>query len=110
MSDFYDHDDEVSKPSSQGIVPKNVRNLRACIRCGLIKTYDQFMEYGCENCPHLEMKTGKRRVEDCTSTSFEGMIALTNPEKSWVARWQGITRKCKGVYAIAVYGDLLEDN
>ncbi|KAJ0009933.1 hypothetical protein Pint_33280 [Pistacia integerrima] len=27
--------------------------LRACLRCHLVKTYDQSRQSGCENCPSL---------------------------------------------------------
>ena len=85
-------------------VPKSVRNLRACLKCALVKTMDQFVETGCENCPELGM-TGKRnRVEECTSTSFEGLIALTDANRSWVARYQDL-KGVNGLYAVAVYGD-----
>lgn len=87
------------------VVPKAIKNLRACLRCALVKTMDQFIADGCENCPDLGMRGKKSRVEECTSTTFEGLIALTDPEKSWVARWQGIERQARGLYAIAVYGD-----
>jgi len=32
---------------------------------------------------------------------------MTDPDKSWVARWQGMKpNQAKGMYAIAVYGDV----
>jgi hypothetical protein len=36
-------------------VPTNLKALRACKRCGIIKTVEQFMNDGCENCPMLDM-------------------------------------------------------
>ena len=36
-------------------VPTNTKGIRACKRCGLLKTLDQFINDGCENCPFLEM-------------------------------------------------------
>jgi len=35
--------------------PAALRGIRACKRCGLLKTLDQFINEGCENCPFLEM-------------------------------------------------------
>lgn len=35
--------------------PASLKGLRACKRCGIIKTLEQFMNEGCENCPFLEM-------------------------------------------------------
>jgi Spt4/RpoE2 zinc finger len=36
-------------------VPNALRGIRACKRCGLLKTIDQFLNHGCENCPFLDM-------------------------------------------------------
>jgi len=37
-------------------IPNNVRTIRACKRCGILKTQEQFYEEGCENCPFLDMQ------------------------------------------------------
>nr|CAG4641416.1 EOG090X0NWO [Eulimnadia texana] len=88
-------------------VPKDLRNLRACLVCSLIKTFEQFEYDGCENCDEfLRMKNNRDNVYDCTSSNFDGMIALMSPEDSWVAKWQRTNRKQKGVYAISVSGYL----
>lgn len=47
------------------------RNLRCCVPCRLVKTYDQFLQQGCENCPFLEMEGDRERIEDCTTTEFQ---------------------------------------
>ncbi|XP_033628363.1 transcription elongation factor SPT4-A-like [Asterias rubens] len=89
------------------IVPKELRNLRACLVCSLVKTLDQFELDGCDNCEeYLQMKGNRDIVYDCTSTSFDGIIALTSPEDSWVGKWQRINRNQKGCYAISVTGRL----
>nr|SVE70854.1 EOG090X0NWO [Daphnia similis]SVE71485.1 EOG090X0NWO [Daphnia similis]SVE72118.1 EOG090X0NWO [Daphnia similis]SVE72744.1 EOG090X0NWO [Daphnia similis] len=91
------------------IVPKDLRNNRACLVCSLIKTFEQFEFDGCDNCDEfLRMKNNKDNIYDCTSTNFDGMVALMSPEDSWVAKWQRINRKVKGVYAISVSGRLPE--
>lgn len=36
-------------------VPTSIRGIRACKRCGILKTLDQFVDQGCENCPFLDM-------------------------------------------------------
>ncbi|KAF7285502.1 transcription elongation factor subunit spt4 [Rhynchophorus ferrugineus] len=88
-------------------IPKDLRGLRACLVCSLIKSLDQFEVEGCDNCEEfLRMKSDKDKVFDCTSTNFDGMIAMMSPEDSWVAKWQRINRFCKGVYAISVSGRL----
>nr|CAG4635246.1 EOG090X0NWO [Alona affinis] len=73
--------------ASVEIVPKDLRNLRCCLVCSLIKN-------------------NKDNIYDCTSTNFDGMVALMSPEDSWVAKWQRINRKTKGIYAVSVSGRL----
>lgn len=43
------------------------RGLRCCLRCNLVKTFEQFVDDGCDNCPVLGMKDDQERVADCTS-------------------------------------------
>ncbi|XP_072044387.1 transcription elongation factor SPT4-A-like [Amphiura filiformis] len=89
------------------IVPQELRHLRACLLCSLIKTLDQFEADGCENCDRfLQMKGNRDMVYDCTSSSFDGIISLMNPEDSWVGKWQRINRNQKGCYAVSVTGRL----
>lgn len=45
-------------------------------------------------------------VASCTSANFSGMIALCQPDDSWVARWQKLSKKVRGMYAIDVSGKL----
>ncbi|KAG7224496.1 hypothetical protein INR49_015020 [Caranx melampygus] len=72
-------------------VPKDLRHLRACLLCSLVKTIDQFEYDGCDNCESfLQMKGNREMVYECTSSSFDGVIAMMSPEDSWVAKWQRI--------------------
>eukprot|EP00978_Attheya_sp_CCMP212_P032174 scaffold124175_cov49-Attheya_sp.AAC.3 len=41
---------------AQATVPSALRGIRSCKRCGILKTLDQFINEGCENCPFLDMK------------------------------------------------------
>ncbi|RVW51265.1 Transcription elongation factor SPT4-like 2 [Vitis vinifera] len=59
--------------------------LRACLRCRLVKTYDQFRESGCENCPFFKMDEDHERVVDCTTPNFNGIISMMDPTRSWAA-------------------------
>ncbi|XP_071446418.1 transcription elongation factor SPT4-A [Hetaerina americana] len=88
-------------------IPKDLKNLRACLVCSLVKTLDQFEFDGCDNCDEfLRMKNNRDNVYDCTSTNFDGLIAVMSPEDSWVCKWQRISRLNKGIYAISVSGRL----
>lgn len=88
-------------------IPKDLRNLRACLLCSIVKSIDQFEMDGCENCEqYLAMKHDRDKVYDCTSSNFDGIVALTNPNDSWVAKWQKINRKVRGIYAVSVTGSL----
>lgn len=47
------------------------KNLRCCMVCRLMKTFEQFYDAGCENCPFLSMEGDRERIFDCTSTEFQ---------------------------------------
>lgn len=88
-------------------IPRELHNLRACMLCHLIKSADQFEKNGCENCEKfIQMRQHRDLVAQCTTAVFSGMIALCNPEDSWVARWQRMEKRVKGMYAIDVSGKL----
>lgn len=88
-------------------VPTSLRGLRACLNCSLLKTGDQFEMDGCDNCDGMIMMKGDRdQVYNCTSTAFDGMVALTSPKDSWVGKWLRINRCLPGIYAISVSGTL----
>uniref|UniRef100_A0A3P9NQL7 Transcription elongation factor SPT4 n=1 Tax=Poecilia reticulata TaxID=8081 RepID=A0A3P9NQL7_POERE len=92
-------------------VPKDLRHLRACLLCSLVKTIDQFEYDGCDNCEsYLQMKGNREMVYECTSSSFDGVVAMMSPEDSWVAKWQRIGNCKPGVYAVSVTGRLPPGN
>merc|ERR1712141_965126 len=88
-------------------IPKDLRQLRACLSCSLVKSFEQFESDGCDNCDvFLKMKNDRENVYDCTSSNFDGMIATCKPEDSWVCKWQRIGKFKQGVYAVSVSGRL----
>mmetsp|Transcript_30297 Transcript_30297/g.66637 ORF Transcript_30297/g.66637 Transcript_30297/m.66637 type:complete len:138 (-) Transcript_30297:205-618(-) len=89
---------------AQASVPSAVRGIRACKRCGLLKTLDQFVENGCENCPFLEMVDDPEKCNICTTAFYEGQAAVMDPRESWVAKWLRVDNYLPGVYAITVTG------
>ena len=95
----------------QAAIPAQPRakQLRACLLCSIIQTPADFRKHGCPNCEEImgvrliftiayilishipcfvQMKGYADRIQSCTTTHFEGVIAVINPEDSWVARWQ----------------------
>lgn len=83
----------------------SLRGLRACMVCSIVQPGTKFVQAGCPNCEEfLEMRHSADVVQDCTSAVFEGMIALTNPKDSWVAKWQRLTEYVPGSYAVKVEG------
>lgn len=88
-------------------VPRDLRNLRACLLCSLVKTFDEFEQKGCDNCEYLlGLKHNRDMIYDCTSNNFDGLAAVVTPEESWVAKWLRINTLKPGVYAISVSGKL----
>ena len=41
-----------------------------------------------------QMKGSPDRIQACTTTHFDGTVAVVNPEKSWVGRWQRTSSSC----------------
>lgn len=63
------------------------------------------MNRGCPNCEEfLELAGHSDLVQDCTSQVFEGLITLSDPTASWVAKWQRLENYVPGVYAVKVTG------
>lgn len=87
-------------------LPSSPAGQRSCLRCGLIKNYNQFYENGCDNCQFLELQERTDRVDTCTTADFAGMIAMVRPQDSWVAQTLGLTEYLPGIYALHVYGEL----
>lgn len=93
----------------QHIPPNQQRYARACMVCSIIMTQATFRRDGCPNCPFLELKNSPDQIESCTSSVFEGTMAVADPRRSWLARWQRVDNCVPGVYAIKVSGTLPED-
>jgi transcription elongation factor SPT4 len=54
-------------------VPNDFRQMRACLFCSLVKTFEQFEATGCTNCEDfLKLKGSRETIEECTSAQFEG--------------------------------------
>jgi transcription elongation factor SPT4 len=55
------------------------------------------------------MRSSQEAVAELTSQVFEGLICLSDPSKSWVAKWQRLTQYVPGVYAVKIVGRLPDD-
>ncbi|PSC73674.1 transcription elongation factor SPT4-like protein 2-like [Micractinium conductrix] len=82
------------------------KSLRCCVPCRLVKTFEQFYEQGCENCPFLEMEGDRERVFDCTTSEFKGMVSVVDPTSSWCAKWLHLRKAVPGCYALSVSAEL----
>ncbi|CAD6501953.1 BgTH12-02197 [Blumeria graminis f. sp. triticale] len=92
------------------VPPGQQRNLRACMVCSIVMTQNRFLREGCPNCEEFLLLAGNMdAIVDCTSQVFEGLIALADPSKSWVAKWQRLDNYVKGVYATKVSGQLPDE-
>lgn len=56
------------------------------------------------------MENDSSRVHTCTSAYFEGVIAMCQPNNSWVSRWQQIASFLPGMYAVQVVGELPQED
>lgn len=56
------------------VVPPDVApsKLKACMSCSLIKTTQQFVQDGCENCHFMSYNGDRERVGACTTSQFVG--------------------------------------
>jgi len=86
--------------------PSSTKNLRACIRCRIILTKQQFYILGCPTCEEtLRMKESDMRVLACTTANFTGIITLLK-QGTWVSRFNGLQGRRPGVYALTVQAEI----
>jgi transcription elongation factor SPT4 len=102
--------DNMSIPGGAFVPPNQHRNLRACMVCSIVRTYNQFMQGGCPNCEDiLELANNSDSINECTSQVFDGLISVADTSRSWVARFQRLEGYVPGVYATQVEGILPEE-
>ncbi|KAK2462271.1 hypothetical protein APHAL10511_005577 [Amanita phalloides] len=93
-------------------VPVSARSkaLRACLLCSIVQTPQEFRRSGCPNCEEvMQLKGSTERISTCTTTYFDGLITVIDPENSWVARWQRTSKYVRGLYAVRVKGRIPDD-
>ncbi|XRA97716.1 transcription elongation factor SPT4 [Pycnococcus provasolii] len=103
--------EEATRALASANIPDTFRKqkLRACMRCYLIKSSEQFYDQGCENCPFLHLEGDLTQVHDCTTTAFSGLLAITKPTETWAGKWVRVSHQKPGVYALSVTGALPEE-
>lgn len=100
----------VEKREPSYSLPHQARSLRACMVCTIILPQSTFISSGCPNCEEVLLLVGSNEsVSECTSSNFNGTLALLAPRSSWVGRWQRLEGYVPGVYAIQVIGTLPEE-
>ena len=63
------------------------------------------MRDGCPNCETILSLAGSAEaIQECTSQVYEGLVTLSDPAQSWVAKWQRLDTYVGGVYATKVVG------
>jgi len=101
----YERDDIQATTGQMASLPSELKGLRACMVCTLVKTMNQFLDEGCDNCERfLQMRDRQDRVMETTSNVFEGLAAVHQPNDSWVAKYQGLQMLKPGCYALEVTG------
>ena len=89
--------------------PTDLKKLKACMDCHLVKTISQFKKESCDNCNFR-----KNEIEEKLTSKFKGIIAITDPKKSWCAKYLGKSKKIKfynfildsykpGFYCLSIY-------
>lgn len=100
----------MASASTNFVQPGQQRHLRACMVCSIVLHNNRFKSHGCPNCEEfLQLANDQEQIESCTSQVFEGLIAIGNPSKSWVAKWQRLDKYVPGMYATKVSGQLPDD-
>ena len=102
------HEDQMSDqdPEATGdqfALPNAMTRLRACLRCKIILSTQQFLREGCPNCTG-DYVGDRQAVEQLTTRNYSGTAAVIDPARSWVGRNIKVESFVPGVYAIAVQG------
>ena len=81
---------------TNSIVPRENKNLSACLLCKLVMQRSQWDE--CKVCPNCRKDAG-------STPRFSGLTSFMHPELSWVAKFTESRNKIPGVYAMHIFGD-----
>ncbi|OUS41881.1 Spt4/RpoE2 zinc finger protein [Ostreococcus tauri] len=82
----------------------STKRSRACRRCGLVNTFEQFLEKGCENCPDV-IANDRSIISEKTTQLYSGLVSIQDGSNSWVATWLRKDRLKPGCYALSMNND-----
>lgn len=86
-------------------LPKKVRTMAACIGCGLIQDRDTWKkDKKCPNCGWSDASA----IDSWISNSFNGILALFQPQKSWCSSWLKYNKNAPGIYCIDNLGEVTD--
>ena len=100
----YGYDDAKEADKESFALPNATTRLRACLRCKIILSSQQFLREGCPNCTDLDMIGDRTAVDQLTTRNYSGAAAIVDPKTSWVGRNIKADTLIAGVYAISVQG------
>ena len=99
----YQSDQASEQGGERFTLPSAMTRLRACLRCKIILSTQQFIREGCPNCAD-DYVGDRQAVEQLTTRNFSGTAAIIDPSRSWVGRNIKVESFVPGVYAVAVQG------
>ena len=90
---------------SEGIpIPKKSRSMAACLGCGLLQEMETWKNE--ETCPNCGWRGDFDRW---VSSSYNGILALFQPTKSWCSSWLKYNKNQQGLYCIDNLGEVTPD-
>lgn len=87
--------------------PTKPSSMRACIGCGLLCDSQEWSVT--DECPNCGLKTRGKNLDKNTSASFQGVIALLQPKKSWCSAWQKYKNNVPGMYCLDNLGEVTDE-
>ena len=86
------------------LIPKKSRSMSACIGCGLLLDAEKWKQD--KTCPNCQWRDDQLSIDDWTSSSYNGVLALFQPAKSWCSSWLKYNKNIPGLYCIDNLGEV----
>ena len=89
------------------LIPKKSRSMSACIGCGLLQDAEKWKsDKTCPNCGWRVDDDSGLSLDEWTSSSYNGVLALFQPQKSWCSSWLKYNKNVPGLYCIDNLGEV----